>query len=266
MFTKKRFFIFAVFILLIFAVLTYQGIKGDSDTSAVGFLNYPLEILEEGISIFIGGVKGFFNSYILIVGEAEENQRLTEQFKKIEQVKNQYLEAKRENERLRGLLELRSQRTDYIAVADVFARDPTNWFQILWINKGLDDGISKDMVAITPSGLVGRIHRVFKKRASIILITDVNSSVAARIQTSRIEGILEGRGDNRCYLKYVSQDAGVKVGESIITSGLDGIYPEGILIGFITDVKKESGALFLLIEVEAAQNLNSVEEVAVLKR
>jgi len=261
---KKRFFI--IFILLIFSVLTYQGVKGAPDNSVFSFLNYPLEILEQGISTLTKNIKDFFNSYILIVGKEEENKRLAEQIKKIEHEKNQYLEAANENERLRELLELKSQRADYVTAAEVFARDPTNWFQVLWINKGVDDGISRDMIAVTSVGPVGRIHRVFKDRASVILITDVNSSIAVRMQSSRVEGILEGRGDDRCYLKYVPQYVDVVVGEKVITSGLDGIYPEGLLVGYITKVKKRSREFFQIIEVTPAQHLNAVEEVAILKR
>lgn len=266
MFLKKRFFIFVVFVLLIFALLTYQGSRGSLNISGFTFLNYPLKILEQGISTTIKGIKNFFRSYIMVVSKEDENRRLAEQIEKFKQEKNQYLETKYENERLRALLELKSQRTGYITAAEVFARDPTNWFQILWINKGVDDGISKGMVAITPLGTVGRIHRIFNDSANIILITDVNSSVAVRIQSSRIEGILEGRGGDRCYLKYVPQDVDVKVGDKIITSGLEGIYPEGLLIGYVTNIRKRTGEFFQLIEVKPAQDLNAVEEVALLKR
>ncbi len=122
------------------------------------------------------------------------------------------------------------------------------------------------MIAVTPLGPVGRIQRVFNDSASIILVTNVNSSIAVRIQPSRIDGILEGRGDNRGYLKYVPQEADVKVGERVVTSGLDGIYPEGLLVGDVTSVKKVGRELFQLIEVALAQNLNTIEEVAIYKR
>jgi rod shape-determining protein MreC len=257
---KKRFFIFIVFILVIFAVLTYQGMKGGLDASRFAFLNYPLKILEQGISISIKSIKNLFRNYILVVGREDKDGR-----QEIDQERNQCLEAKYENERLRALLELKSQRANYITTAEVFARDPTNWFQILWINKGRDDGIAKDMIAVTPLGIVGRIHKVFADSATVILITDVNSSVAARIQSSRIEGILEGRGDKRCYLKYVPQEADVIVGDRVITSGLEGIYPEGLQIGYVVDINKRPGEFFQVIEVAPAQHLSAVEEVALLK-
>lgn len=265
MLLKKKFLILAVFILFVFALLTYQSTK-DEKNSISDLPLHPLKSLEQGISILGKSIKSFFKSYILIVGKEEENRRLVEQIKKIEHEKNEYLEAKYENKRLRALLELKSERVEYITTAEVFARDPTNWFQLLWINKGSVDNISRDMIAVTPSGIVGRVLRVLKNRASIILITDINSSVAARIQSSRIEGILEGSGDNKCYLKYVPHEADVKIGAKIITSGLDGMFPPGLQIGYVADVIKKSGELFQVIEVATAENLKAIEEVSILKR
>ncbi len=153
-----------------------------------------------------------------------------------------------------------------ITTAEVFARDPSNWFYMLWINKGADDGVAKDMVAVTPLGPVGKVHRVFDHAASIILLTDVNSSVAVRLQDTRVSAILEGRGDGTCFLKYVSKRAEVKMGEIVVTSGLDGIYPEGLLVGHVSEVKKEGGELFQVIRVLPAQDLKTIEEVAILKK
>ncbi len=261
---KKKIFFFAVFAVLIFGLLTYQRIKGEG--RFVDFPTYPLRILEQAASSIIRNTQNIINTYILIVGKEEENRKLLEKISGFEQEINKRVEAELENERLRKILKLKTLHTDYVASAEVFARDPTNWFQILWINKGLKDGIAPDMVAVTPAGPVGRVFRVFDKEGSILLITDINSSIAVRLQSSRVEGILEGRGDNRCYLKYVAKEVDVEIGEKIITSGLDGIYPSGLRIGYVSHVEKEEGETFQRIKVMPAQDLNAVEEVAILKR
>ena len=159
-----------------------------------------------------------------------------------------------------------SERPDEITAAEVFARDPSNWFYLIWINKGAADGIAKDMVAVTPLGPVGKVRRVFDTNSSIMLLTDVNSSVAVRLQSSRVAGILEGRGDGTCSIKYVSKRVEVKTGEKVLTSGLDGIFPEGLLVGYVSEVRKEGGEMFQLIRVLPAQDLNAIEEVVILKR
>ncbi len=261
---RKRFFLFVFFILLLFALLTFQGIKGKS--RFIDFPLYPLKLLEQSSTAVINSIKNVFNSYIMIVGKEAENISLTDELNEFKEEENRYLETGLENERLRKILQLKSRRHDYITSAEVFARDPSSWFQKLWINKGTDDGVERDMVVATSIGPVGRVHRVLKQGANVMLITDVNSSVAVRLQSSRIEGIMEGRGDDRCYMKYVSKDVEVKPGDRVITSGLEGIYPRGMLIGYVTDVKSEGEEIFQLIEVVPAQSLSTLEEVAVLKR
>jgi len=256
---KKKFILFAFFILILFALLTYQSIK--DERPFFDFTLYPLKLLEQGGSAFLNIV-----DYIPFLGKSSEEKNFTERLNKCEEERTKYKGAALENERLRNILQMKSERADFVAAAEVFARDPTNWFHILWINKGFGSGISKDMVAVTPLGLAGRIHRVFNERANVILITDVNSSVAVRLESSRIEGILEGSGDSKCYLKYVSKDFEVAQDENVITSGLDGIFPEGLLIGSVSSVNREGGEAFQIIEVKPAQNLNTVEEVVILKR
>ncbi|RJQ45972.1 MAG: rod shape-determining protein MreC [Nitrospiraceae bacterium] len=252
---KKKIILFALLLLFFLALLTFQSIKGEKHF--LDFTMYPLEILGKGGT----AVANIFSSIPFF-----KKDDTLERLGRCEEERTRYKEAAYENERLRSLLELKARQPGYVAAAQVFAREPTNWFQVLWINKGFASGVVKDMVAVTPFGLVGKIHRVFSERANVVLISDVNSSVAVRLETSRIEGILEGNGEHACILKYVSKDFEAEVGENVITSGLDGIYPEGIAVGYVSSVDRESGEVFQAIEVTPSQHLNRVEEVAVLKR
>jgi len=256
---KKKFIFFAFFILLVFALLTYQSVKGEG--RFFDFTIYPLKLIEQGGSFLVS-----IFDHIPFIGKSAEEKILLDRLKKCEEESIRFKEASYENERLRALLDLKSQRPGYVAAAEVFARDPTNWFQILWINKGINNGVAKDMVAVTPFGLAGRIHKVFDERANVILITDANSSVPVRLESSRIEGILEGNGVDKCNLKYVSKDADVEAGETVITSGLGGVFPEGIMVGYVSSVDKEGGDIFQQIEVQPAQQMNNIEEVLILKK
>jgi len=261
---RKKLFLFAIFVLLIFGLLTFQSIKGKSrfiDTAL-----YPLTLIEKGATAVIHGIGNAFNTYIMIAGKEEENRKLIAAVQELEQEKNDYAEVLLENERLKKILQLKKETRNYVTTASVFARDPTNWFQTIWIDKGIQSGIENNMVAVTPLGPVGRVRRALGNSANITLITDVNSSVSVRLQPSRIEGILQGTGEHACTLQYISKDADVKVGETVITSGLDGIYPKGLVVGHVTSVKKEEEEIFQVIGVEPVQNLNSVEEVVILKK
>ena len=261
---KKKLFLFAIFILLIFGLLTFQSIKGKSrfiDTAL-----YPLTLIEQGTTAVTHGIRNAFDAYIMIAGKEEENRKLLEKIHELEQEKNDLVEVRLENERLKKILKLKTENRNYVTTAGVFARDPTNWFQTIWINKGITSGIAKNMVTVTPLGPVGRVRRLLPNSANITLITDVNSSVSVRLQPSRIEGILQGSGEDICTLQYISKDVDVRIGEKVITSGLDGIYPKGLLIGYVTSVRKEDAEIFQIIEVKPLQNLNSVEEVVILKK
>ncbi|HCC68637.1 MAG TPA: rod shape-determining protein MreC [Nitrospiraceae bacterium] len=264
MFFKRKSFFFVTFILFVFALLTYQSLKARD--KIFDFIVYPLTSVQRGVSSVSNSVKGIFNKYLMIVGKEEENKRLLARLRDIEKERNDYTEILAENKRLRMLFGLKEKRRDYVTTAEVFARDPTNWFHVLWINKGANDGISNNMAAVTPIGLVGRIHSVFEGVSKMFLITDVNSSVAVRVQSSRVEGILEGRGADVCYLKYVSHEEDVKIGDRVITSGVDGLYPEGLQVGYVSKILKKGVGLFQHIEVTPLQNLRKIEEVAILKR
>lgn len=259
MFFKKRPFTIVVFIFLVFALLTYQSLKGERRLSDLAV--YPLGLIMQANSAVINSVKNLIG-----IGKEDEEKRLLDRSRRLASEASRYAEIESENKRLRALLDLKSERTDTVTAAEVFARDPTNWFQILWINKGLSDGISKDMAAVTDAGVVGRIYRVLGGKASIILLTDVNSAAAVRIQPFGIDGILEGRGVRNCFLKYIPQDAEIEIGLPVVTSGLDGVYPEGLLTGYITNITKKSGEFFWEVEVKPAQDLNAVQEVLILRR
>lgn len=261
---KKKLFLFSIFILLIFGLLTFQSIKGKS--RFIDTVLYPLTLIEQGATAVIHGVRDTFNAYIMIVGKEEESRTLLEKIHSLEKEINDLVEVRLENERLKKILKLKTEKRNYVTTARVFARDPTNWFQTIWINKGTKSGIAKDMVAVTPLGPVGKVRRLLQDSANITLITDVNSSVSVRLQPSRIQGILQGSGEHTCMLQYVSKDVDVEVGEKVITSGLDGTYPRGLMIGYVISVRKEPEEIFQVIEVKPVQNLNAVEEVVILKK
>jgi len=261
---NKKLILFLIFIIIVFGLLSFQG--GGGSNRILDLPLYPLSWLEKGISAIYTNIRDTFNKYILIVSTHDENQRLKKKIQELQMEINRLKEIDNEIKRLRRLLKLKSQRSDIITVARIIGRDPTNWFQVIWIDKGSQDGIEKDMIAITPDGLAGRIRRVLRDTASVVLITDVNSSVAVRIQGSRIEGILEGDGKDACYVKYIPRDAIVRLGDMIITSGLDMVYPRGIVVGSVSDVFNREGDLFLTVKVRPSVDLHAVEEVMILKR
>ncbi len=122
------------------------------------------------------------------------------------------------------------------------------------------------MAVITPQGLVGKIYSVHDYYSEVLLLKDSNFSVAVRLQNSRREGVISGTGNDYCLLKYVPPEENVEIGEVVITSGFDGIFPEGLPVGVVSKVKKEGIEFFQYIEVRPFQSSEKTEDVIVMKR
>jgi rod shape-determining protein MreC len=196
----------------------------------------------------------------------EEITSLRKQLDRLQMERDRYQEAFRENKRLRELLKFRESHSDYSTSARVVARGIDRWSNMLVLDKGARDGVQKDMTAVTPKGLAGKITDVSDSYANLLLVTDINFSAAVRIQESRKEGVLSGTGNRECVLKYIPYEDEVKTGDVIVTSGLDSLFPPGIPVGFVSAVDtKGKGGQFQHIEVTPYQDGSSVEEVIIGK-
>jgi rod shape-determining protein MreC len=130
----------------------------------------------------------------------------------------------------------------------------------------MNDGIKKDMIAVTDKGLVGKISEVSPSFAYLLLMTDINFSAAARLQESRTEGVLSGTGFKTCQLKYIPYDEEVKQGAAIVTSGLDSLFPAGVPLGYIAKVSRRESGIFQYIEVVPFVDNSKTEVVAIIRR
>jgi rod shape-determining protein MreC len=187
-------------------------------------------------------------------------------------------EQAEENERLKSLLDLRDkgtypEGTDF-EVAQIIGKAPTRWEAWVLIDKGSADGlrVGLPVVGATPvageslagKGLVGRVIEVTEHTAKVLLITDTNASVSAKIQGSRAEGIVEGSVGGSLTMDYVDRDIAVDPKRVIVTSGYGGIYPADIPIGIVTNVGEETVNIYKEIEVQAFVDFRVLEEVMVL--
>lgn len=187
-------------------------------------------------------------------------------------------ETVEEYKRLQGLLDLRDKGvypdgTDF-AVADVIAKSPSRWSSWVLINKGTADGlrVGLPVVGATPmtgetlsgKGLVGKITEVTSNTAKVLLIIDSSSSVSAKIQGNRAEGIIEGSVSGDLTMDYVERDVAVDPKLVIVTSGYGPIYPADIPIGIVASVGEEDVNIYKEIEVQAFVDFRVLEEVMVL--
>ncbi len=225
-----------------------------------------LSPLVEAMSVVTGSVDGVFERYVWLQGVQEENEYLREQMAKLQQEVTNYHEAYMENLRLRRFLDFQNSIQTETFAARVVMHDLTGWFQTLIVDKGFDDGIAPDMAVVNDEGIVGRVMDVSDRYSRVLLITDPESSVDAVIQRNRVRGILSGKDAGNCILKYVRGNQDVQTGDLIITSGKDGVFPNGLRLGTVQGVFKDPVDLFQRVEVKPLVHLNGLEEVLILKR
>lgn len=215
-------------------------------------------------SIF-SSVEDFVRNYVWLKNLRKENEVLRREVSELESRITSYHEAYVENLRLRRLLDFRSSIRVETAAAQVVMHDLTGWFQTLMVDKGFRDGIAQDMAVVNDEGVIGRILDVSDRHSRVLLITDPASSVDAVIQRNRVRGILTGRDANGCMLKYVRGNLDIQVGDLVVSSGKDGVYPKGLRLGIVQAAFKDPVDLFQKIEVKPLVRLSALEEVLVIK-
>ncbi|HQP31068.1 MAG TPA: rod shape-determining protein MreC [Deltaproteobacteria bacterium] len=205
---------------------------------------------------------GIWNNYIYLINARQENAALRAKVNALEARTMAFGEVRRENMRLRALLDFKTAYPDLPLVpAEVLGQDISLVFKTLVLDKGSADGFFKDMPVMKPGGIVGRVIAVTPHSAQVLLITDVNSAVPAVIENSRVKGIVKGRGDGSLSLEYVKSDEEVKVGDLVVSSGLGGIFPRGITIGSVRSVKRPRHKMFAEILLKPGVEIGQIEEV-----
>jgi rod shape-determining protein MreC len=255
---RGRKFLPLVFLVLVGAVLiTYQARNGPIKNPTA-----PISSLIYSVADRLTSVKTFFGSLAVRRARLKE---LEKENALLELKSDRLEEVARENRRLRELLGLKEHTPSYVASARVIARGAGRWANTFTIDAGEEAGIEKDMTAVSPAGLAGKVIKTGPGYSLVLLIDDVRFSAAVRVESSRQEAILSGTGLNFCMLKYVSQDIDIKKGEVLITSGLDGIFPAGIKVGYVSNVYPGQG-FFKKVDVRPYADPSRLEEVMLIRK
>ena len=267
-FFKKK--IWLIFIIIIAVTIGIAYISRSGDNPAANAVNFVLTPIESKLNQWIVRPVDEFISYIANMKEfKEENERL--------KVENQDLSAKvkdiseyiAENDRLKKLLEIDNELTEYTTVAaKVAAYEPDNWFSYITIDKGSSSGIKESDPVITAQGLLGQVTDVGRNWAKISTIINSESSVGVRITRNGEIGILEGdvklSKSNKSKLAYLVSNASIISGDILETSGLGGIYPPGLMVGKITEMQKNNMGQLDYAIVEPFVDFNNLYEVLVI--
>lgn len=219
---------------------------------------------QNGIGKPLAWGKDIWRYYIALQDVKAENDALKQEIARLQQDATRYNEALIANARYKKLLEIKKESKNPIVTAMVIANDLSPWVWSLTIDKGVKDGVGPEMAIISGAGVIGQVLESSAHFSKILLLADRNSAVAAIDQRSRIPGILKGDGDGLCRLTYVGKDDDIGVGDEVITSGTDRIFPKGLLLGKVIAVDKGSVSdIFQIITVKPSVELKRVEEVLV---
>jgi rod shape-determining protein MreC len=227
--------------------------------------------VQRGSSSVIAATRSGWEGYFALQRVREENERLRHEIGQL-QVRLQEEHALAEQSRsLQAMLELRKQVQLSTTAATVIAGAAAPDFRTITIDKGTDDGLRPDMAVISPAGVVGRIIMPSARAAKVQLLIDRNAAAAAVVQRSRAQGVIVGTGTDRLKMEYVSSAADIKVGDEVVTSGLEGIYPaastgeypKGFVIGQIESMVRDGGT-FSSIVIKPTVDFASLETVLVV--
>ncbi len=226
--------------------------------------------LQNASSKASGATSGFFQQIWNFRGTAQENEQLKQRLAALETELNNARKAEAENERLKQLLSLNEQSDIKSVPARVIARDPSVWFNTITINRGSTAGIAVNMPVVTGGGIVGRVITVSPFAAQVMLITDEKAgagAVVGQLNQSGALGSVRGRADlgvGVIEMRYVSGLEKVEVNDSVMTTGQDGIYPPGLNVGRVVEVKNGTATQAHQILIQPGAQLDHLEEVAVL--
>ena len=210
----------------------------------------------------VGGLRSGWGDYVAVQDVRRENERLQAEITELRVRLQQERAPAQQSRALEELLGLRSQGDLTTVAASIIGGGASPEFRTISIDRGTSDGLRADMAVIAPQGAVGRVITPSARAAKVQLLIDRNAAAGALVERSRAQGVVEGTGED-LRLNYVSDTADVRVGDTVVTSGIDGIYPKGFVIGQIESVDRSTGA-FDAIRVRPAVDFSALEVVLVV--
>jgi len=251
-----------VALLLNSVLISTQSGRRRIDTSFVRtWILVSLSPVEKLVDHTLHGTGSIWERYFALIGVYDENQRLHAENDALKMQIDSEREAILEAQRLRELVGLDDSRLGKTIVARVIGRDPTQNRQSITIDKGRVQGVQPDAAIMTPTGIVGRVIYAGNYSAVVQLIVDSQSGVGVFVLPDRRLGIVKGNGGAELDLDYIDDDNDIKVGQPMITSGDDRIYPKGFPVGIISSIGPPRRSVFKTVRIKPAADLGRLEEV-----
>ena len=266
MFSKKTLMIAGIIILIAvnITILSISSKRRYPSYEPERITLFFVAPFQEVITRSIRFVREIWRHYFYLVAVAKENEQLQRELSLTIEKNRQLAEIEFSNQRLRNLLSFQRNVTDHVLAAEVIGKDPSPWFKTIIIDKGSFDDIEKGLPVVIPEGIVGQIISVSSRHSKVLLIIDPNSAADALIQRTRSRGLIKGSLGGRCLFQYALRKHDIRVGDTVISSGLDGVYPKGLQIGKVSGVVRRNAGIFQEVTVTPYVDFEKIEEVLVV--
>jgi len=265
-FEHKPKWVYYIFILLSLILLSLSIGKGQAWNPAE---KIAVQITAPFQKFFTGTVtiaRDIWSSYFSLVETHQENDLLRKRIDLLTLENSKYQELLLANRRLHTLLNFQQNTDEPLLPARVIGWDSSGLFKSITIDKGEHDGLTINMPVVNAEGVVGRVVSVCPDYSQVLLITDQNSAVDGLVQRSRGRGTLRGRGSSGCYFDYVIKTCEIEAGDTIVTSGMGGVFPKGLYLGTVTKIRDVRSKLFKDVRVVPAVDFSKLEEVLIVFR
>ncbi len=259
--SRPGLFAVLMFASMVLIILSLTGALAPLES----IISIPLNLVQGVVNDVVTGVTNTVSEFANIRDLQERNLDLERSLARLQAELVELRELKHDYERIAGLLDYTSTTVnrEYVT-ADVIGLDTSGFMRTIHINRGARDGVAPGMPVVTELGLVGRVAQVRAAFSEVTLINDPNSSVSARLQTSRADGSVRGQLSGTLRMELIPREAEVTPGELVVTSGLGGALPPGLVIGQVTSVRRFEFELFQEAEVRSLNDFDRLEFVLVI--
>jgi rod shape-determining protein MreC len=274
MLSRKMVIIVSLGLLFFFNVIAivisgrhYYSPQVSSDGHSQGTGRYFIAIVapfQKGLTHTIRFAERLWTEYFYLVSAAKENAELKIALSKALEKNNECMETELSNQRLRTFLNFQKTMTNDAIAAQVIGKDPSPWFKSIIIDKGFSDGVRKGLPVVIPEGAAGQIIEVTRHYSKVLLLIDRNSAIDSIAQRTRARGIIRGSSDGRFIFQYVLRKYDIQEGDTVISSGLDGIFPKGLKVGRVQSITQKNSGIFQEIVVIPSVDFETLEEVMII--
>ncbi len=261
---RKHIILLVSLVLASFALMTFDIRRSQTPTFFETTLMWVVSPVQKLITHSIDALGNAVDNYVLVTEVSDENEKLRKEIDKLIHQNNELTEQLRQKGRISDLMEYQQKRRLKSIVATVIGRDSTQWARVVFIDKGTQNGIRENLAVVTHAGVVGHVIQAGVNTSKVMLIADGRSAIDTLFGDDRIAGIVVGTGMEFCEMKYVPITADVNVGDQILSSGLGGIYPKGLVVGTVISITKATQGLFQEITIAPSADFGRLEEVLVL--